>query len=129
MKMMPGDHKATCKYEMLGEFWILGTFEGSMGPMKFTGKDYIGYDPLKKKYVGTWIDSLSPHMMLMESTFDERTRTMTSTGEGVGIEGKPVKIKGVQTWKDDDTIHFTMYEGPDANSLQEHFTIEYKRRK
>src|SRR5215218_10008372 len=57
MKMMPGDHKATCKYEMLGEFWILGTFDGSMGPMKFTGKEYLGYDPLKKKYVGTWIDS------------------------------------------------------------------------
>jgi hypothetical protein len=129
MKMMPGDHKATAKYEMLGGFWLMGTFEGSMGEMKFTGKEVTGYDPLKKKYVGTWIDSLSPHMIVMESTYDAGSKTFTSTGDGVGMDGKPIKIKGVLTWKDDDTFTFTMHEGPDVNSLQEHFSIEYKRRK
>jgi len=129
MKGMPEPAKCTAKYEMLGDFWLLGTFEGSIMGMKFTGKDYLGYDPVKKKYVGAWIDSMSPYRINMESTYNEGTKTMTATGDGIGMEGKPVKVKTTMTWKDDNTMNFTFMEGPDAEALAEMFTIEYKRRK
>jgi hypothetical protein len=29
-----------------------------------------GFDPMKGKYVGTWIDSMSPTMMVLEGDFD-----------------------------------------------------------
>ena len=45
------------------------------------------------------------------------------------LDGNPVKVKGIQTFKDDDTMTFVMHEGKDANSLEEVFSIEYKRRK
>ena len=113
----------------LGGFWLTAEFKGEMSGTPFEGRTTLGSSPFKKKYVGTWIDSMSPHPVTMEGTYDERTKTITSTGDGVGMDGNPVKVKGIQTFKDDDTMTFVMHEGKDANSLEEVFSIEYKRRK
>src|SRR5262249_52422264 len=42
----------------LGGFWMLSEFKGEFGGMPFEGRGTFGYDPVKKKYVGTWIDSM-----------------------------------------------------------------------
>jgi hypothetical protein len=42
------------------------------------------------------------------------------------MDGKPTKYKGVSEWKDDDTIHFTMFMGGGSDPA---FTVVYKRRK
>ena len=48
---------------MHGGLWLLSKFEGDFGGEKFEGRGQFGYDPIKKKYVGTWIDSMSPHSL------------------------------------------------------------------
>ena len=50
----------------IGRFWIQTTFESEMMGMPYVGTGALGYDPKKKKYVGTWIDSYSSFMALME---------------------------------------------------------------
>lgn len=127
MKMGGQESKGTATYKMdLGGLWLLSRFEGSVGGMKFTGHGADSYDPAKKKYIGLWIDSMSPSIMTMEGTRDPATKTMTMVGEGPGMDGKIVKHKAISQMVDDDTIQFGMYVG-DAKEPQ--FTILYKRRK
>lgn len=126
MKMMGMEMKCSHSYEMLGDFWVTGKFKGDFGGMKMEGRDTAGYDPIKKQFVSSWIDSMSPHAMTMTGTYDERTKTMTSVGTGIGDDGKPAKFKDVNTWKNDDEMSFTMSEEKDGK-WEVKFTIDYKR--
>jgi hypothetical protein len=127
MKMEGMESKGVATYKMdLGGLWLASTFEGEFGGMKFSGRGMDSYDAAKKKYVGVWVDSMSTSPMVMEGTYDKEKKTLTMTGEGPGMEGKPTKYKAVSTMPDDDTINFGMYI---ADSPQPAFTIVYKRKK
>ena len=120
--------KGTATYKMdFGGFWLVEEFKGE-GPMKFEGRGTTGFDPIKKKYVSTWIDSESPAMMVMEGEFSKDGKTYTETGEGPGMDGKPQKMKSVVQFKDKDNIAFTMYTVADGKD-QEMLTVTYKRKK
>jgi len=129
VNFMGQEEKATAVYKMgLGGFWLTQHFTGDFGGDKFEGRGTTGYDPFKKKYVSTWVDSVSPSMMLMEGAFDKDGKTYTETGEMVGEDGKPGKVKSVFEFPDKDTIVFTMYgvkEGKDQQMMK----ITYKRKK
>jgi hypothetical protein len=101
-KMMPGD------------LWSISDFEGEFGGMPFYGHGTFGYDTNKKKYVGTWVDSMSTTPMLMEGTYDAAAHTMTMLSDTVGQDGKPVKTKSVSEQKSDGSRVFTMYMKSDA---------------
>ncbi len=69
-----------------------------------------GYDPVKRKYVGTWIDSMSTILSVLEGEYDPKTRTMTYVGDGYdpGLKAKFTQ-KMVTTTKDDGTRVFTLF--------------------
>src|SRR5687768_8603137 len=50
----------TCKgrtsARMLGGFWVVIEGQTDMMGMKIDAVQTIGYDPQKKKYIGTWVD-------------------------------------------------------------------------
>jgi len=68
----------------IGGFWVLnettGTPPGSTEPM--TGLMTLGYDPEKKKYVGTWVDSMTGHLWAYEGTLDKAGKKLTLDTEG-----------------------------------------------
>jgi hypothetical protein len=64
--------------------------------------------------------------MVMEGTYDKEKKTLTLTGEGPGMDGKPTKQKSVSEMPDDNTINFSMYMG---DTKEPAFTIVYKRKK
>jgi hypothetical protein len=116
----------------LGKLWLVGDFEGEMGGAKFTGHSQTGYDPAKKKYVGTWIDTMSPFMNTMEGDYDvaKHTLTMNMTGVDPGT-GKTVTSTAVTHYVDEDTKTFEI-QGPDPSDETKTFKmmeIKYKRRK
>jgi hypothetical protein len=117
--------KATYKMD-LGGLWLLSTFDGEMGGMKFQGRGADSYDPAKKKYVSVWIDSMSTSPMTMAGDYDKAKKTLTLAGEGPGEDGKPTKYKSTSEMPDDNTINFKMYVGGGAEPA---FTIVYKRQK
>ena len=114
---------------MLGGMWLLSEFEGKIGGQTFMGHGQFGYDPIKKKYIGTWADTMSPHLSMMEGTYDAKTKTMTTISTGVGPGGQPTKGKNIGKQVDDDTRLFTMYMITPDGKEKKMMEIKYTRRK
>ncbi len=112
-----------------GGMWLESDFEGSFGESKFQGHGFDGYDQIKKKYVGVWVDSMSSKPMHFEGDLDPKTNITTMKGESVDPEGNTVKFKTTTHRKDKDHFTFAMFMIlPDGKEHQS-FTIEYTRRK
>jgi hypothetical protein len=122
----PSVSKGTEVVSMLGGFWQIGEFKSEMMGQPFEGRGAMGYDPARKKYVGTWVDTMSPGYYTTEGTYDAATKTLTATMEGPDPSGAPTKVKETTEWKDDGTRVFTMY-APDGKTVS--MRITYKRRK
>ena len=60
---------------LMGGRFVQEDYEGKIGPETFTGMGLIGYDRLRKKYVITWIDSMSTGFMTSEGTYDPAKKT------------------------------------------------------
>lgn len=114
---------------MIG-FWQVSQFKGQMMGEPFQGLGTSTWDPTKKKYVGTWIDSMTPGYSSVESEYDASTKSMSGTMEGPDMSGKTVKMREVTEWKDPANRVFTMY-GPKGADGKEPviLRITYKRRK
>ena len=127
----PMQSTGTEKNEMIGDMWIVSRFDGKIGDMSFTGSGVVGYDPAEKKYVGTWIDSMTPSLTVMKGDYDAAKKTMTMTGDMRDhASGKTVKTKQVSRYTDDDTRVFEMYmPGEGGGKEWKMMEIEYKRRK
>jgi len=92
-----------------GGLWVLSKFEGSFGSAKFEGRGQFGYDPIKKTYVGSWIDSMNPALSVLEGTYDAKTKTMTFVGDGYDPHAKAkFTQKMVTTMNDDGTRVFKL---------------------
>src|SRR5579863_2116141 len=60
MEMGGQKSKASATYKSIcGGMWLASTYEGELGELKFQGHGLDGYDQMKKKYVGVWVDSVS----------------------------------------------------------------------
>jgi hypothetical protein len=119
-----------------GGLCLISDFKGSfvMGPpstpaTSFEGHGTETYDVAKKKYVGSWVDSMSTGLQTGESTYDAGTKTMTGWMEGPDMTGKVSKMKSTSTLKDPNTRVFSMYNtGPDGKEALG-MRITYTRKK
>jgi Protein of unknown function (DUF1579) len=114
-----------------GGLWVHSKFEGDFGGVKFVGRGQFGYDPVKKKYVGTWIDSMSTILSVLEGDYDARSKTMTYVGDGYDPDHKAkFSQKMVTTMKDDGTRVFTLYMKFEGQPAEAKFMeISYTKRK
>jgi hypothetical protein len=102
--------------------------DGKPKNMTFKGTGIEGYDNVKKKFVGTWIDSMGTGMMMSEGDYDPATKTFTYTGEVEAIPGMKTKVREVLKLADKDHMTFEWYEnhgGQDAKTME----IAYTRKK
>lgn len=122
-----GPSKGTLTSKMgLGGLWLLDTFKGEFGGMKFEGRGMTGYDPQKKKYISIWVDSHSTSPMISEGTYDSQGR-MVMKGEMPMPDGKTMKTTMITEMKDKDNMVFTMLTpGEDGKDFQM-MKITYKR--
>lgn len=74
--------KGTEKVRSLGGFWILSDSQGEVAGMTMKSQLTLGYDSKKKKYVGTWVDSMTDYMWHYEGTLDEAGKVLTLETEG-----------------------------------------------
>jgi hypothetical protein len=110
-----------------GGLWVLDDFDATIMGGPFQGHGTTGYDIDKKKFVGTWVDSMSTSVMTMEGTCDKDGKVMTMKGMAPGMDGKPVEQTMVTTVKDANTRVFEMFvTGPDGKAMKV-MTITYTR--
>jgi hypothetical protein len=112
-----------------GGLCLITDFKSEMMGAAFHGHGTSAWDPLKKKYVGTWTDSMSGGIGLGESTYDAASKTATGWMEAPDMTGKPTKSKAVVQYEADGSRVFTMYmAGPDGKEAPT-MRITYTRRK
>ncbi len=109
---------------------LITDFKGQMGGSPFTGHGVAAYDAVKKKYVGSWTDSMSRGIATSESTYDPATKTTIGWMETPDpMTGAPMKSKSVVEYADGDHRIFTLYMvAPDGKEMQT-MRIKYVRRK
>jgi hypothetical protein len=100
----PMKHKGTEVCRAIGGLWVVGEGKGEMGGMTFSHLLTLGYDPEKKKYIGTWIDSMMNYMWKYEGTVDAAGKVLTLETEGPSMKkpGQMAKYKDVTEFKDKD---------------------------
>ena len=117
----------SCKLDLGGQ-WLLEHVKADFCGHGYEGRGATSYDPARKRYIGVWIDSVSPVPLVSEGTYDEATRTLTLVGDMATPDGRTAKATLVTVYKDGGTRTFAMkVPGPGGKDV-ELFRITYTRR-
>jgi hypothetical protein len=116
----------------LGGVWILCEGSGEM-PGGGTGKTImtLGYDPQKKRFVGTFIGSMMANLWLYEGSLDADGKLLTLDSEGPSFsgDGRLAKYKDAMDVKSDDhRVFSSSVLGEDGKWLT-FMTAHYRRKK
>ena len=125
----PAKNKGTESVRAIGGHWILSETKGEMiSGMAFTGILSLGYSAEKKRYIGTWIDSVGSHLWTYTGTVDASGKVLTLETEGPTPDGKTGKFREVLTIKDKDHKSFSSSAEKDGQWVT-FLKVEYTRKK
>jgi hypothetical protein len=104
--------------------WVMGgryiheSAHGSAMGHPFEGAGVFGFDNIKKKYVGGWIDNMGTGLMTSEGTYDASKKALTymSSGPDASVT-KYVPMRTVQTFVDANHFKLEMY-APDTHGKE-----------
>ncbi len=133
---MESSGSATVRETMGGRFFVsdhtgkmqMPGADGKMMDMEFKGMGTEGYDNVKKKFIGSWIDNMDTGIMMSEGTYDAATKTFTYHADTEFIPGMKVKIRQVVKITDNDHHIFEWYEDRGAGEMKT-MQIDYTRKK
>jgi hypothetical protein len=123
--------KGTESVRSFGEIWTIAECKSQMGDMPFTGLMTLGYDPVKKKFVGTWIDSTNAYMWSYLGTLDEAGKVLALEAEGPNpmAEGKTAKFRDAIEIKSKDQRVLTSSMLGDDGKWVSFMKVTYTRKK
>jgi hypothetical protein len=116
---------ATETVTAIGGFWLLSDFKCDFMGMPYHGSGHVGYDAEKKKYVGTWVDSMSSYLSLMEGQYDEAKKAVVMRWKAPDMTGQIVPHRE-ELVENGDTRTMTFYAGEGEGKKT--MTIEMKRK-
>jgi hypothetical protein len=115
---------------MLGGFWVVANGSFEMPGMSMSSMLSFGYDPEKKEYVGTWIDSMSSQRWDYVGSVDESGKILTLTTRGFcPMEGKVCDFKSTVEFKSADQRVFTEKKRSQDGSWVTAVVSTYTRKK
>jgi hypothetical protein len=90
----------------------------------------LGYDPQKKRYLGTWVGSMMTHLWIYDGALDaaEKVLTLDSEGPGMTVEGKMAKFKDVIELKNDNHRVLTSHMLGEDGNWRHFMTANYRRK-
>lgn len=116
----------------LGGLWILAEGEGEMpGGGSATTILTLGYDPQKKRYLGTWLGSMMTHLWVYDGALDANGSVLTLDTEGPSMagDGKTSKYQDVIDFKSDDHRVLSSQVLGDDGKWNRFMTANYRRKK
>ncbi len=96
--------EGTIKSRTIGGLWVINEMSVNLGGATMGGLQTIGYDPEKKKYVGTWVDSMSHFIWRYEGSVDDTGKILTLSAERPNfvVPGKLSNYQDVYEFKSAD---------------------------
>jgi hypothetical protein len=115
----------------LGGLWILAEGQsqmpdGSPATMIMT----LGYDPQRKRFVGTFIGSMMTHLWVYDGGLDaaEKVLSLNTEGPDMAAEGKMATFRDVIEFKSDDHRVLRSHMLGDDGKWREVVTAHYRRK-
>jgi hypothetical protein len=119
-----------CEQKMiLDGRYLQQVYTGDMMGSPFEGINIIGYDNHTKKYLSTWIDSMSTAIYFFKGTADPDGKTITQES----CYDDPVR--GLMNWRsvskivDNDTMFYEMYLAPEGGIEEKMMEMTMTRKK
>lgn len=129
----PSKTRGSESVRSLGGLWVVAEGEGEMpddggaATMILT----LGYDPRKRRFVGTWVGSMMTHLWVYEGGLDATGRVLTLDTEGPDFAadggGRIAKYQDVIEFRDDDHRVLTSRMLGEDGRWQEFMTAHYRR--
>jgi len=126
----PMESTGTCEQKMLlGGRYLQQEYNGEMMGSPFTGINLIGYDNHTKKYVSTWIDSMSTGIYYFEGTASADGKTVTQESSYDDPVRGPMVWRSVTRIVDDNTLEYEMYLTPKGGKKEKMMEMTVTRKR
>jgi len=109
----PMESTGTCEQKMLlNGCYLQQEYRGDMMGQPFTGINLIAFDNHTKKYVSTWIDSMSSGIYVFEGEADGSRKTITQECRYDDPVKGPSVWRSITRFVNNDKMEYEMYLKP-----------------
>jgi hypothetical protein len=116
----------------VGGLWVLAEGKGEMpGGGEATMIMTIGFDPRRRRFVGTWIGSMMTHMWVYDGELDAARKVLTLNSEGPDMadDTKLARFKDVIEFRGNDQRVLTSHMLGEDGRWQHFMTATYHRKR
>lgn len=115
---------------MLGDFWAICEMSGQMpGGNPHTMIMTLGYDPAKKKFVGTFVGSMMTNLWIYEGTLDSSGKVLTLDTRGPSMTGEgTANYQDIIEFTSDNTRSLSSQIQMPDGSWNRFMTQKYRRK-
>lgn len=116
----------------VGGLWVISEGSGDMPDGRpATTMMSLGYSPMKKRYVGTWLGSMMAHLWIYDGTLDAAGKVLTLNTEGPSFteDTKLAQYKDVIEIKSPDHRILTSHLLGDDGKWSQFMTAHYRKTK
>ena len=125
----PMEWTGSCEQRMLlGGRFLQQEFGGEMPVGRYNGIGFTGYDNHTKKYVSTWMDSMSTGIMVFEGTAGADGKTITQTARFDDPVQGPMQWRSVTRIVDGKNFVFEIYSTGKSGKEEKMMEITYTRK-
>lgn len=100
-----------------GGLCLATDFKGEMMGMPFQGHGVSTWDPSKKKYIGSWSDSMAPGLAVTEATWDPAKKTMNGSMDAPDGSGGTAKMRSTVEYSPGKRVFSMFMTGPDGKEM------------
>lgn len=112
---------------ILGGRYLEQVYSGSSMGMPFEGRGFTGYDNVKKRYVGTWMDTFGTGLMTSVGTGRPTAARMTFVAEAFEPSGKRIVFDAILRIRNRDHHSYEMWTKAPNGKRYRNMLVEYVR--
>ena len=96
---------------------LVTDFKGEIMGGPFQGHGVSTWDPAKKKYIGSWSDSMAAGLAVTEATWDQAKKTMNGAMDAPDGSGGTVKMRSMVEYSAGKRVFSMFMTGPDGKEM------------